>query len=208
MKIKGSLTIIILGLICAGCNAKTRNKWLESQISLVTSTTINTTKKEIPQEPTEGRLVTGMFHAHPDLGYSARPAEPFASRGRWEPTSWGYLWIPTWLSLNQSLVQRVKDEIANAIPRKEADRMDAYESEKGPKPGTRIIIIDGRFSASVEDGYAHAEPVLYAGLYGKNLWIDFNDVIWVAWRDDSSVPSLVPALSHELWHQYSGQLTH
>lgn len=196
------------GALFSACGSKTRTRVVEKTVAVPANPVT-------PAEPVEGRLVYGYYKAHPELRYSIQPIEPFAPRGRWKTQSWGELWIPNWLDVDQNKLSMVEQEIQTTVPGWEVDTPLPL-LERGPRSGTRLIITDpGPFSATYEGG--PPADFLAWGLFGNKAWPGALDVIWCGFsikelREWSGAPLALkrwlPALGHELAHQYTGNLTH
>ena len=157
------ITVILsisVGIFVVSCGPKRRPIYYQSpatQAVVATKVVVDN-----PPEPVEGRLISGRFAAR---GNATKLGEPFAAHGRWQAESWGWLWVPGWLDGN-GIISAVEQEINTTVPDWSHLGLPSGPPGVGPKPNTRIIIIDGRFSVSYEGGPPQREAVLYWGTYG------------------------------------------
>lgn len=212
MRFSTLLTVIFFALIFQSCNEKHRSCPPPADISIVATKT----QTAVPQEPKEGRLITGqiafIFHGKPEA--ETKLSEPFVSRGRWINTPRGFpVWIPVWLEKNMELTTQALDEIDSTQPEPDS-RIPTGTQGLDPLNPCRVIIADpGAFSYSFEGqtGFPF-DTGLARGLWIKKAWpvlhsdgtISWEDVIIVAWRVSryETVP-LMPAYDHELRHYYT-----
>lgn len=155
--------------------------------------------------PPAARLPLQLVSTHTaevGAGWSAE-WEPVAPPGSWRALPSGaWLWVPSAVAATYELqlIAEVETTAPEAHPLLPPGSIPP--GTRGPKPGTRVIVLPGPFSV---------HPSLWAvGLDLWDAWHDpatgiAHDVIYVSWRPGGAAggnPLLVPALNHELAHSW------
>lgn len=188
-----------LALVCwalvAGCSGRTRTVYAPP-VQVPVPAPAPAAAKPLPLQ------LVSTHTAEQGVGWSAE-WEPVAPPGSWRALHSGaHLWIPSAVAATYELqlIAEVETTAPEAHPLLPPGSIPP--GTRGPKPGTRVIVLPGPFSV---------HPSLWAvGLDLWDAWHDpatgiAHDVIYVSWRPGGAAggnPLLVPALNHELAHSW------